>query len=265
MFHVGSLVYKLTVNQTLGLNDLVIPGFGSWYLLSLICWKAILQILPEKWLNPLPLVMASLAISLLGGFVPIGGAFSVQRTLSLFPFFVIGHIVRKKKCLNGIKLNKLVGGILLLILLTYILLRNAFANDDQYLQILDTCSRIEQATYCYSKWGNPMMWLMGRLIFIIVSSVMCVSILSIVPETRIPLISDEGKDSLVYYVYHAFVFRLLLKAYPIIGLDYNLVTLFVGAIIVMTIIYVIKHIPIFVNALNPISLIIKRKEIVNKK
>lgn len=110
VFHVGSLVYKLAVNQSLGLNDLVIPGFGSWYLLSLICWKAILQILPEKWLKPLPLMMASIAISLLGGFVPIGGALSVQRTLSLFPFFVIGHIVREKKCLNGIKLNRLVGG-----------------------------------------------------------------------------------------------------------------------------------------------------------
>lgn len=110
-----------------------------------------------------------------------------------------------------------------------------------------------------------MIWLIGRLIFIIVSSVMCVSILSIVPEKRIPLLSDEGKDSLVYYVYHAFVFRLLLKAYPIIGLEYNLVTMFVGAIIVMTIIYVLKHIPIFVNTLNPISLIINRKEIVNRK
>ena len=124
----------------------------------------------------------------------------------------------------------------------------------------DTFSRIEQATYCYSKWGNHMMWLMGRLIFIIVFSVMCVSILSFVPEKRIPLISDEGKDSLVYYVYHAFVFRLLLKAYPIIGLEYNLVTMLVGTIIVMTIIYLFKHIPIFVNALNPISLIINRKK-----
>lgn len=111
VFHVGSLLYKLAINHTLGLSDLVIPGFGSWYLLSLMCWKAVLQFLPEQWLKPLPLLTASLAISLLGGFVPIGGAFSIQRTLSLFPFFAAGYTVNETKYLSRLKINKLTGGV----------------------------------------------------------------------------------------------------------------------------------------------------------
>lgn len=73
------------------------------------------------------------------------------------------------------------------------------------------------------------------------------------------MITEEGKDSIVYYVYHAFVFRLLLMAYPIIGVEYNFVTLFAGAVIVMAIIYLLKRIPLFVKVLNPISSLVYRK------
>ena len=209
-------------------------------------------------MKPICLFTASFVISLLGGFVPIGGAFSIQRTLSLFPFFIAGYVVKDTYYLNRLKLNKLTGGIILLVLLFYIFFDCIFTEDGQNLRMLDNFSRVEQATYCYSKWGNPLMWLCGRFAFLIVASATCVSILSIIPEKRIQFVSEEGKDSLVYYVYHAFVFRLLLRAYPVIGLEYNLLTLFAGAVVVMLIVYLLKHIPIFIKILNPISSFYKK-------
>lgn len=106
VFHLGSILFKIVVfGKSVGLADIVIPGYGSWYLLSLAYWRAILQYTPRNWLQSVWLIPASVCISLLGGYVPVGGAFSVQRTFTFLPFFLLGYSIRQNQSLEKVRLR----------------------------------------------------------------------------------------------------------------------------------------------------------------
>lgn len=107
VFHLSSMVFKIFVlGRSIGLADIVIPRYGSWYLLSLAYWRAILQYTPGNWLQSVWLIPTSVCISLLGGYVPVGGAFSIQRTFTFLPFFLLGYSIRQKKWLEKVRLRQ---------------------------------------------------------------------------------------------------------------------------------------------------------------
>jgi len=106
IFHIFSIIYKwLILDSNIGLADIVIPGFGSWYLLSLIYWRALLQFIPQKVIESRWLIMICVMASLLGGFIPLGGVLSIQRTFTFLPFFFLGYIINRRNILSKITLK----------------------------------------------------------------------------------------------------------------------------------------------------------------
>lgn len=105
VLHFFSIGFKLIVNGHLNLSDLLVPGFASWYLLSLICWRFILQYIPNKWQNNYILLLLSFVVSLFAGFIPIGGVFSIQRTFSMFPFFLLGFFLKQNNGIDKIRMK----------------------------------------------------------------------------------------------------------------------------------------------------------------
>lgn len=72
---------------------LVLPKWASWFLVSLFAMRVLL---PYLALLRRPLVV-SLVVALAVGMVPaIGQEFSVSRTLSLLPFFLLGWTIRQR-------------------------------------------------------------------------------------------------------------------------------------------------------------------------
>lgn len=71
----------------------LVPYWTLWYLLSLIFWRLMLKYTPKALLDR-PYVylclaiVASLAIGLV---IPYGRILSIQRTISFFPFFLLGY------------------------------------------------------------------------------------------------------------------------------------------------------------------------------
>lgn len=67
-----------------------------WYLLSVIYWRIMLYYSP-KWLRYRPIVYLALAllVSVLIGFTRLGNLLSIQRTLSFYPFFLLGYFYRQ--------------------------------------------------------------------------------------------------------------------------------------------------------------------------
>lgn len=78
------------------------PYWMYWYLLSLALWRMLIYLLPGRLLErPGLMLTASVAVSLVGGFVPVGHEFSLQRTLALLPFFhgrILFQSDRLQKC-----------------------------------------------------------------------------------------------------------------------------------------------------------------------
>lgn len=107
----------------LDISDVLIPGFASWYILSLLCWRMSLQFIPNYWLNsPSSFMVGSLIVSLLAGYLPVGGSFSVQRTFSMFPFFMLGFCIKQRNCLNTILLRPVLG-LAIIILFSFVIFK----------------------------------------------------------------------------------------------------------------------------------------------
>ena len=80
------------VSGIISIRTVLTPWWILWYLLSLLYWRIILQLLPDKVLSNSKLVMVcAFVISLLAGFLPLNRFLSLQRTLSFMPFFFLGY------------------------------------------------------------------------------------------------------------------------------------------------------------------------------
>lgn len=72
---------------------LLYPEISLWYLQCLVYWRLMVYSLHKaKIFNSMGAgLFISFCISMLSGFIPISNAFSIQRTLSFLPFFVMGY------------------------------------------------------------------------------------------------------------------------------------------------------------------------------
>lgn len=73
---------------------LTCPYFALWYLMSLIGWRLLVLMIPPNWLMRRKVLSVAIgfAISLIAGMLPVGKAFSLQRTLAFLPFFMAGYV-----------------------------------------------------------------------------------------------------------------------------------------------------------------------------
>lgn len=94
IFQIIALLFYV---DNVSIRSMFTPWYVLWYLLSLIYWRLMLQIIPDKILKHKKMVIVSMfCISLLVGFIPLGRILSIQRTLSLMPFFFLGYYMRGK-------------------------------------------------------------------------------------------------------------------------------------------------------------------------
>lgn len=101
VFQIIDLVVKCIFTRALpSVHDCIIPGFALWYLLCLFYWRILIAIIPQKIDGNIVIVL-SFILSLLIGFVPVGGELGFQRCFSFLPYFCIGHYYGKsimEKC-----------------------------------------------------------------------------------------------------------------------------------------------------------------------
>lgn len=106
IFHViGVCFYE----ESLSVRTILTPWFVLWYLLSLICWRLMLQIIPDRILNQTKLILIiTFCISILAGFLPFDRMLSLQRTLSYMPFFFLGYYMKGRISICQTNINRYV-------------------------------------------------------------------------------------------------------------------------------------------------------------
>ena len=87
--------------------DIITPKWTLWYLLSLICWRSIVILLPPpskiSQKHKLLWFLFSIVLCILVGFIPIETEFSFQRTFNFFPFFLAGFFMKGTDSLYKIR------------------------------------------------------------------------------------------------------------------------------------------------------------------
>jgi len=194
---------------TLSFSALLTPWFHMWYLITLIFYRLAVLITPPRWLNHRSLVLfITFAVALLAGFLPVGRFLSLQRTLALLPFFALGYYSTTCDLQRHLRRIPRVAAALALILIfgaVYF-----FLNKDltRMLVVADP--------YYADSTAATLANLAQRALFLVAALLLGLLFLRLVP--RSPALAACGRQSLVVYIFHAFLlhqFRASLLPHPL--------------------------------------------------
>lgn len=184
IFHVIALVFY--VKHPLSVRSILSPWFMLWYLLSLIYWRLMLQIIPDKILKHKRLILiTTFCISILAGYLPFDRVLSLQRTFALMPFFFLGYYMRGKELYLPDKYKPLC------IVFLFIILAVLFFYPHRITYLL-------YATPYKSIYG-----VVVRMVAFILAIPMSIAFINVCYNT--PWIAQQGRMSMQYYVYHALI------------------------------------------------------------
>ena len=184
IFHVIALVFY--VKHPLSVRSILSPWFMLWYLLSLIYWRLMLQIIPDKILKHKRLILiTTFCISILAGYLPFDRVLSLQRTLALMPFFFLGYYMKGKNLYLSNKYKPLCV-VFLIVILSILLFFPHRINDLLY------------ATPYRSIYGAVI-----RMIAFAVAIPMSIAFINVCYNT--PWIARQGRLTMQYYLYHALI------------------------------------------------------------
>lgn len=228
------------------------PNAAAWFLLSLISWRIILQILPNRWIESKWILPVSVLVSLLAGFVPVENELSLQRTLAFLPFFICGYLLRGKINFEDVSQKKHI--LSAVVFASFFVASCFFLNRD-----------ISYVCWCktdYYTSTRPTFVLMAlRALFLLVASMMVICILILFPKVNKPtFLSRLGSDTMFYYVYHIIVMRVGIIMIRQFHLPLSFLAIAGYTLLSLFVLYFLGKIKLFRWLLNPISSICKSAE-----
>jgi fucose 4-O-acetylase-like acetyltransferase len=239
VFQTVAIITKLINGGETSFRDILTPWYVLWYLLSLIYWRLMLQVIPESILRNAKLILpTAFGISILTGFLPIDNFLSLHRTFAFMPFFFLGYCMRGKNLFLPKKYQPLC--FMFLILMVAVPLYYP-----QYLGILTHSipfgSIYDGGFYNAAK----------RMIVFSLAIPMSIAFINVCPNK--PWIARQGRLTMQYFIYHALAIIPLI----VITMELNIPMSFVTAtiyIIVLTVgIGMASRLPYFTKFTNPSS------------
>ena len=229
--------------ESISLTTILTPWWILWYLLSLIYWRLILQVIPESILRNAKLILpTTFGISILTGFLPFDVFLSLHRTFAFMPFFFLGYYMRGK----NIYLPKKYKPLSFLFLILMVAVPLFFP---QYLGILT--HEIPFGSINDGGIYNAI----KRMIVFSLAIPMSIAFINVCPNT--PWIARQGRLTMQYFIYHA----LLIIPLMVITIELNIPMSFVLATIYIIILTVglglASRLKYFTKFTNPSSFLKK--------
>ena len=183
LFHViGLLFYK----NSISIKAILSPWHELWYLLSLIYWRFMLQVIPERILkHKIIFLTSAFCISILAGFLPFDRILSLQRTLSLMPFFFLGYYLRRGG--QNLYLPNKYKPLCIVFLIAIFAILFIYPHRSNYLLYATPYKHIYGAAI--------------RMLAFAVAIPMSIAFINVCYHTS--WIARQGRMSLQYYIYHA--------------------------------------------------------------
>lgn len=241
IFHVLiRVIPHIISNGTDNLLKIVLtPWWVLWYLLSLIYWRIMIQLIPDKFLDHTrPVVIITFCISILAGFLPFDRFLSIQRTLAFMPFFFLGYYLRSKNLFLPNKYKPfcvifLVAMFAIPIFFPYL---GSLRHADPYLDVFEA---------------------VNRMIVFVLAFLMSIAFINVCYNT--PWIARQGRMTMQYYIYHALMILPIMAIVGRLDIPMTFVTAFIVTIVIIIGIDTVLKIPYTQLLTNPSLFIKKRK------
>lgn len=229
-------IFVLSFDNGFSVSYFLVPYWTLWYLLSLIFWRIILRYTPQCILDT-PYLLLALTIvvaMLIGTFLPHGRILSIQRTISFFPFFLMGYYF-KTNLIKQTLWSKKVSWFLLIIISIFI----------TYIWFPSNASILLRGADPYSIEDLP-----AKLFILCCTIVLIYSLWNLKFEND--YFAKNGKDSLFYYLYHGLFIKFLIAPLVVkVGLPTNLWCCMVYLFFILIALHVMSKINIFRWLVNP--------------
>ena len=220
IFHV---LYSLWASL-LGVSFFVLiksfPYGVLWYLLSLIYWRIMLYYTPQALFNkPWLYIGIAVALSILSGLTHLGNTMSIQRTLNFYVFFLLGYYYRHGMLPTKWWNNNILHGAICLVLLPII------------FWLFPRCGNFMNGADHYALADLPQ-----KALILMCSISTSLLVFNVTRSNR--LLSNIGRDSLFYFLYHIFFVNALVII-DVMLLGYRLPSTFPFILIYTTLIVMV--------------------------
>ena len=218
------------------------PKNSYWYLLTLILWRMIIPFFDDENF----LIIKSFIIGLIIGYNNHFSIdlFSFKRTFAFLPFFVLGYKIKKEHFNRIIKITNILIVKIICIIVFCSYSFNLYENIRKR-KINFTGNMLLMGKY---KYQNE---IFKRIEVFKLSLIMIILLLLALPNTKIPIITMIGRNSLYIYLFHRVFTLLFTKHY---GLKVNLLQIMkkslIGTIIIVIVFgndYITKYLNLFID------------------
>ena len=249
---IASVLFEKAV---LSWDCLIIPNWILWYHVALIYWRLMVYFIylkaGQQWIQQhrLMIVLASFAISIMAGFIPVGDAFSLQRALSFLPFFVMGYYSVDFDIRDKCKKIPVTISLLIFIVIFGILYRLHMNLD-----------YVHHCSFPYWAEDNALTLLrLGlRCLFLIIAIVLGALVMGLVPSNKV--LAKWGSTTMFIYIYHSFALREVL--FPLIvssAIMQHPLILIIHAVYITAILLMLSYSKYLNILINPISYFFSKK------
>lgn len=195
------------LQQDVGFS-LIIPEFTLWYLLSLFCWRIIV----EPFVKLKYAIFFAVIFSLLAGIDSnIGGWMSLSRTIYFFPFFLLGKLYEPEYVIGN---RSWIKKIFAAICLTGV-----------FIVIYVTCEQYSEFYFrgSTSYEGLGQSFLLGmafRMICYVLAIFLTFCVAMWIPRKK-TLFSIIGSRTMSIYMWHGIIYRIIKYATPAYSFFYD--------------------------------------------
>lgn len=194
------LVFNLTyiLLSKKSITTIFEPQMGMWYLMSLALWRLYINV-HNKLQYPL---LIAVIFSLFCGLTEAGTFFSISRSVSFFPYFVMGYnyktLIMKVKEWNKVVLTLIFVGCCLASLIA-----NILGMPEHVLNM-----------HCSYEALGLSLWtgVLFRLFALVLGFIMSISLWCLLPNKE-TIFTHMGKNSMLIYLLHLFPIRLVRHFY----------------------------------------------------
>lgn len=199
---------------------IISPYLALWYLLCLIYWRfSVWYLFPKT--NDITLIIISMGLAFLSGFIPVDHDFSFQRAFSLYPYFVMGLAFRKRGLID--KLIKLPYVYALIGLIVGLFIS----------RLLPTY----MPKFHYSNWND----LVLRITQTGLGAFLCLCVIRITYLDATEKLAKYGAYTLWIFIGHTYLIRIGEKAFPYLGISLNLIEALLLASLYCYLFYIVAN------------------------
>lgn len=183
-----SAVIKTILNGSFDIFYIITPYWILWYLLSFVFWLLALKALKKVRLMT---VVFSFLIAILIGYIPqIGTVLSLSRTITLFPFFILGYYI-KQHPINYVKVKKVLSYIIPVLAITALIF------------LVFYIDKIQTSDLYFKNAYTENFGLISRLVLYLLAFIFSIQTALLTPVNQNKLLSAFGRQSLSIYLFHA--------------------------------------------------------------